>query len=144
MSDIDQAEQEVIQTAQWMIKQCEEIFNSVLDVCDNLEIAFEKSLEWLNNQMTSKSKDIKLYEQYEQKYQQSYALAIAKQPRDKDECELLMELYKLNHDKLLKARNELHACDIVHEQLQKTPKTWQAKETTMQFTQTIQNKHRGR
>lgn len=145
MSEMDQAESEVMQTTQWMLKECEELFYTALDQLDNLELAFEKCLEWIDNKVSSYDRELKELEKFNVKYQTQYAVEIGRHPRNEDKCELLLELMKLNTDRMDKLKNDIHAGHIVKEY----SKPWEIKDTTIEFSktttqQTTMRRHRGR
>lgn len=149
MSEMDQAESEVMQTTQWMLKECEELFYTALDQLDNLELAFEKCLEWINNKVSSYDRELNELEKFNAKYQTQYAVEIGRHPRNEDKCELLLELMKLNTDRMDKLKNDIHAGHIVEESMSKTSKPWETKDTTIEFSktttqQTTMRRHRGR
>ena len=149
MSDIDQGEQDVYQTTRWMLQQCEEIFYKALDQLDNIELAFEKCLDWLDNKDISYNRELKELEKFNVKYQTQYAVEIGRHPRNEDKCELLLELMKLNTDRMDKLKNDIHAGHIVKESMSKTSKPWETKDTTIEFSktttqQTTIHRHRGK
>lgn len=149
MSEMDQAESEVMQITQWMLKECEELFYKALDQLDNLELAFEKCLEWIDNKVASYDRELKELEKFNVKYQTQYAVEIGRHPRNEDKCELLIELMKLNTDRMDKLKNDIHAGHIVKESMSKTSKPWETKDTTIEFSkittqQTTMHRHRGR
>lgn len=149
MSEMDQAESEVMQTTQWMLKECEELFYKALDQLDNLELAFEKCLEWIDNKVSSYSRELEELEKFNAKYQTQYAVEIGRHPRNEDKCELLLELIKLNSDRIDKLKNDIHAGHIVKESMSRTSKPWETKDTTIEFSQTTtqqttMHRHRGR
>lgn len=149
MSEMDQAESEVMQTTQWMLKECEELFYKALDQLDNLELAFEKCLEWIDNKVSSYDRELKELEKFNVKYQTQYAVEIGRHPRNEDRCELLLELMKLNTDRIDKLKNDIRAGHIVKESMSKTSKPWEIKDATIEFSktttqQTTMRRHRGR
>lgn len=144
---MEQGEQEVLQTVRWMIQQCEEVFDVAFAQLDNFEIAFEKALEWLNNKIASSDKELKALVKYDNYYQTQYALELHKKPRNEDKCELLFELYKLNHSKVEKLQNEIYSGNVVKESMIKEPKVWQTKSVTFphsEVTQTTMHRRKGR
>ena len=149
MSEMDQAESEVMQTTQWMLKECEELFYNALEQLDNLELAFEKCLEWIDNKVSSYSRELKELEKFNVKYQTQYAVEIGRHPRNEDRCELLLELMKLNTDRIDKLKNDIRAGHIVKESMSMTSKPWEIKDATLEFSttttqQTTMRRHRGR
>lgn len=132
-----------------MVQQCEEVFNLAFAQLDNLELAFEKALEWLDNKVSSYDRELKELEKFNVKYQAQYAVEIGRHPRNEDRCELLLELMKLNTDRMDKLKNDIHAGHIVQESMSKTSKPWEIKDATLEFSktttqQTTMRRHRGR
>lgn len=145
MSDND----DVTYMCQYMIKQCEEVFDLAFTQLDNLELAFEKALEWLDNKVSSYDRELKELEKFNVKYQTQYAVEIGRHPRNEDKCELLLELMKMNTDRMDKLKNDIHAGHIVKESMSKTSKPWEIKDATLEFSktttqQTTMRRHRGR
>ena len=71
MSDSD-----VTYMCQYMVQQCEEVFNLAFAQLDNLELAFEKALEWIDNKVSSYDRELKELEKFNVKYQTQYAVGI--------------------------------------------------------------------
>lgn len=147
MSD-NQAAQDIYQFSEFMLKQCEEIFYVALSECDNLEYALEKAIEWLVQKQSATSKEIKYYEQYEKNYFSEYVNALSENPRDEEKCQIFKDLYDLNHSKLMKAKSELQAAEIINDQLHSVPNSWQTQtqtqSETIQFSQTVRHTHHKR
>lgn len=144
MSDSD-----VTYMCQYMVQQCEEVFNLAFGQLDNLELAFEKALEWIDNKVSSYDRELKELEKFNVKYQTQYAVEIGRHPRNEDKCELLLELMKMNTDRMDKLKNDIHAGHIVQESMSKTSKPWEIKDATLEFSktttqQTTMRRHRGR
>ena len=144
MSDSD-----VTYMCQYMVQQCEEVFNLEFAQLDNLELAFEKALEWIDNKVSSYDRELKELEKFNVKYQTQYAVEIGRHPRNEDKCELLLELMKMNTDRMDKLKNDIHAGHIVQESMSKTSKPWEIKDATLEFSktttqQTTMRRHRGR
>lgn len=149
MGDMEQGEQEVLQTVRWMIQQCEEVFNVAFAQLDNFEIAFEKALEWLDNKICSSQTELNALKKYDEYYQAQYALEIGKKPRNEEKCELLLEFYKYNHSRVEKLENEIYAGNVVKRSMMNEPKPWQTKDNTLEFSQTTTqqttiHRHKGR
>ena len=144
MSDSD-----VTYMCKYMVQQCEEVFNLAFAQLDNLELAFEKALEWIDNKVSSYDRELKELEKFNVKYQTQYAVEIGRHPRNEDKCELLLELMKMNTDRMDKLKNDIHAGHIVQESMSKTSKPWEIKDATLEFSktttqQTTMRRHRGR
>lgn len=145
MSDND----DVTYMCQYMIKQCEEVFDLAFAQLDNLELAFEKALEWLDNKICSSEKELNALKKYDEYYQTQYALEIGKKPRNEEKCELLLEFYKYNHSRVEKLENEIYAGNVVKRSMMNEPKPWQTKDNTLEFSQTTTqqttiHRHKGR
>lgn len=148
MSDLDQATHEVNQMCQWMLEQCKQAFDVAFDQLDNLELAFEKAMEWIDNKIASSNNELKALKKYDEYYQAQYTLEVGRKPRNEDKCELLLELYNYNHSRVEKLENEVYAGTVVKRSMMKEPKPWQSKNknNTLEFshpTPTI-HRHRGR
>ena len=134
---------------QYMVQQCEEVFHLAFAQLYNLELAFENALEWLDNKVSSYDRELKELEKFNVKYQTQYAVEIGRHPRNEDKCELLLELMKMNTDRMDKLKNDIHAGHIVKESMSKTSKPWEIKDATIEFSktttqQTTMRRHRGR